>query len=213
MNKTESRIVGAMLGVLCPWLTGVLFWWTTAAIAIGGFARISERAITAAALTGLAVGAGLDALWLKRWVECFYRANLKLMSALYLAYSVIALASCMGLPLGNLVLGAVAGAYVGRRSFHAGSSEENHERLAQHAGIFTAIVTGTEAFGIGLLALNDQWVTQKLADWSHLKPAVVAGAGGTLLVVALVLILMVIQFWCTRTAARRAFCQGKKPGG
>jgi hypothetical protein len=212
MSKRETLIVALILGAVCPFLTFVAGWWTSAALYLDGVGRITERGIAFAAFAGLAVGLVADAFWLRRWVARFYRADLRFMSVLYLGCSVVAVASFMGLPLGNLALGAVAGAYVGRREFHADTGNEALERMARRAGIFTAMVTGGEALAIGILVLNERSVVQTLAAYSHLDETSVIGPAGIAFVFVLVVILMIFQFWCTRTAARRAFGWGGETG-
>lgn len=212
MSKRESLIVALILGAMCPFLTFVAGWWTSAVLYLEGVAHITERGIALAAFAGLAVGLVADAFWLRRWVAGFYRADLKFMSVLYLGCSAVAVASFMGLPLGNLVLGTLAGAYVGRREFHAATDSESLERMARRAGIFTAMVTGTEALVIGILALKELSVVRMLATISRLEQTTVAGLAGIAFVFVLVLILMIFQFWCTTAAARQVFSRGRKTG-
>ena len=213
MTKSESLVVSAILAVACPLLVGVACWWTAALLFFAGVAHLSERGIATAAFAGLAIGLGADLLWLKRWAARFYTVDLRLMGVIYLGSAAIALAFCMGLPAGNLVLGTLAGVYVGRRGFHAGASHEARERLARRAAAFTAFVTGAGALGIGLLVLHEGSAVRILAAWLPLEPATIAGPTGGMIVFALVLVLIIFQLWCTRTAARLAFGWGSNPGG
>jgi hypothetical protein len=209
MSKTESILVGVVSAILCPLLVFDFFWWTSAAAAMSGVLHLSERGIAAAALAGLGLGIIMDAVCLKVWISRFYSASLKVMMAIYLCCSVIAVASCMGLPLGNLLLGALAGLYVGRKEYHAGGSEQSLARAARRAAIFTALVTGVEALPIGLLALNERTVARLLEAGLGVDQAAIAGPAGAGLVVLGCLLLMLVQFWCTRMAARLAFGPGR----
>ena len=200
-----------MLGVLCPFLTFVAGWWTSATLSLEGVAHITERGIAIAAFTGLAAGLLIDALWLKRWVAGFYTADLVLLGVIYAGCSVVALASCMGLPLGNLLLGTLGGVYVGRRAFHSGASPAVFGRASRRAGWFTAAFTGAGAFAIGLLALREQSAVEELADLLRTDRSAIAGPTGLAVIVALVVVLIVLQFWCTSTAARVAFGRSGSP--
>ena len=67
----------------------------------------------------------------------------------------------MGIPVGNIVLGTLAGAYIGRREYHAARSGESVSKTIMKASLFTAILTGAEALPIGFLALNEGWVVEE----------------------------------------------------
>lgn len=209
MTRTERIIVGLVAGFLCPLLTFVFFWWSSATLATSRILRLSDKGIAAAALTGLALGIVLDAVYLRRWIALFYSASLKFLVPVYLCCSVIAVAFFMGLPLGNLALGALAGVYVGRREYHAGGGRESIASAARRAGAFTASITGVEALLIGLLALKEGIVVRALQAGLGMSRAAIAGPIGVGLAILAGIVLSVLQFWCTTTAARAAFGRGK----
>ena len=211
MSRRESLIVALSLGVMCPFLTFIAGWWISAALFFEGIAHIAEHGIAIVAFTGLAAGLIIDALWLKRLVAAFYTADLVLLGAVYAVCSAIALASCMGLPLGNLLLGTLGGVYVGRRAFHSGASAAVFGRASRRAGWFTAAFTGAGAFAIGILALREQSVVEVLADLLGTARSAIAGSTGLAVIVTLVVVLIVLQFWCTSTAARVAFGRSGSP--
>jgi hypothetical protein len=187
----------------------VFFWWASAALAASPIMRFPDGGIAVAALTGLALGIILDAVCLKRWIARFDSASFKLMGPVYLCCSVIAMAFFMGLPLGNLVLGTLAGAYVGRREYHSGKGQESIANTAQRVGVFIALITGVEALLIGLLAREEGIVMQVLHVGLGMNKAVLAGPMGVGLIILVCIALMVLQFWCTRKAVRFAFGRGK----
>ena len=209
MVKTESVIVGVVLGILCPLLLFVFCWWTTAAIAIAHILPIPESGVAVAAFTGLALGVILDVLYLKKWIPRFYSVDIKLLVLVYLFCSAIAIALFMGLPFGNVALGTLAGVYVGRREYHAAGSGGSFARTTRRASIFTALVAGAEALPIGLLALGEGVVLELLQVVVELDQSVITGPVGVGLVGLLCVVLMVVQFWCTRTGARLAFRFGR----
>lgn len=205
MSRAESTIVGLFIGIICPASLFVLFWWVAAALTIYGVFSIPESGIATAAFTGLGLGILLDILGLKNWITRFYSLDVKLTVLAYLFWSAVAVAFFMGLPFGNIALGTLAGLYVGRKQYYAGASRDLFARSARNVGIFTALVTGAEALPIGILALGEQTVVAGLRAIVGLDESVTTGLIGVSLVGVGCLVLMVVQFWCTRTAATLAF--------
>lgn len=208
MSRAESTIVGLFMGIMCPVSLFVLWWWVAAALGIYRVFSISDSRIATAALTGLGIGIVLDLLRLKNWITRLYSLDLKLTVLAYLFWSAVAVAFFMGLPFGNIALGTLAGLYVGRKQYHAGASENLFAGSARNVSIFTALVTGAEAFPIGVLALGEQSVVASLRAIG-LDQSLTTGLMGVGLIGVVCLALMVVQFWCTKTAAALAFRIGK----
>ena len=210
MSKVEATVIGLVIGLLCPAALFVLFWWMAAAVAIYNVLPVTDSCIAIAAFTGLAAGLALDVLYLKRWTSRFYHAGAQCMVLVYLFWSAVAVAFFMGLPFGNLVLGTLAGLYVGRRQHHAGASTDVFASAARNASVFTALVTGVEALPIGLLALREGIVLETLRATAGLAPSAASGPLGVVLVITLSVLLVVIQFASTHTAAVIAFRPGRQ---
>ncbi len=205
VSKTESIIVGSFVGVACPLSFFILGWWISATLAIYRVFPITETSIAAAALLGLCAGILLDIVFLKKWTLKFYGFGLKLIVPVYLFWSAIALASLMGLPFNNLVLGTLVGLYVGRRAHHARTNDEKFRIVARSASTLTGLVTSGETMPIAILGLKEPWVVRIIQTMTGLEESTVAGPTGIGLVVIACMILFVVQFWCTRTAAKFAF--------
>lgn len=202
MNKIEKTIITLALAITCPLLTFVAFWWSSAAIAI--FATtVPVKAIIAAAFTGLFIGVLGDILFLKRWVEAFYTAKWACLVAVYLMLSVPALALCMGIPIGNLVLGTIAGLYVGRRHLHAASESQVFVRASRKVGLFTGIVVAAVALPVGILALyaGEEEIARSALEAIGLSYSKMAGLG---FVAVLCGLLLLMQYGLARSAARLA---------
>jgi len=208
MSRAESTIVGLFIGIMCPVSLFVLWWWVAAALGIYRLLSISDSRIATAALTGSGIGIVLDVLRLKSWITKFYTLDVKLTVLAYLFWSAIAVAFFMGLPFGNIALGTLAGLYVGRKQCHAGASRDLFARSARNVGIFTALVTGAEALPIGVLALGEPIIVAGLRAIA-LDQSLTTGLMGAGLLGVGCLVLMVVQFWCTKTAAALAFRIGK----
>ena len=209
MSTAESTIVGLLIGIACPASLFVLWWWVAAALTIYHVFSIPDSGIATAAFTGLGIGIVLDILGLKNWITRFYSLDVKLTVLAYLFWSAVAVAFFMGLPFGNIALGTVAGLYVGRKQYHTGASKSLFAIGARNVSIFTALVTGAEAFPIGILALDEQSVVASLRAIVGLDQLVTTGLIGVGLVGVGCLVLMAVQFWCTRAAAAFAFRIGR----
>jgi len=207
ISRAESTIVGLFIGVMCPASLFVLWWWVAAALTIYHVFSIPESGIATAAFTGLGLGIVLDLLCLKNWITRLYSLEVKLTVLAYLFWSAMAVAFFMGLPFGNIALGTLAGLYVGRKQHHAGASGDLFARSARNVSIFTAMVTGAEALPIGILALGEPSIVAALRAIG-LDQFVTTGLLGVGLVGAGCIVLVVVQFWCTRTAATIAFRLG-----
>ena len=210
MTKTESVAVGFAVGIVCPLLLFVLFWWVTAMLTMYHILRIPESGIAVAAFTGLILGITLDVLYLRRWIPRFYDVDVRIMIVVYLCCSMIAVGFFMGVPAGNIALGALAGVYIGRREYHAARSRESVSGTFRKGSLFTAGVTGAEAFPIGLIALGEDWVVEWLQAVTGIDLWAETGLLGIALIVLLCIIMMIVQFWCTRTMAWIAFGSDKK---
>jgi lysylphosphatidylglycerol synthetase-like protein (DUF2156 family) len=205
MSKLESIIIGLVVGIACPWLTFVAFWWTAALLSLQGF-PVPEGIIKTAALTGLGLGCLLDVVFLRRWVGKFYSANLWLMATGYLALSVVAVASCMGIPAGTFSLGIAAGVYIGRRERHRQADGARAAAAFRRVALFAASVTTMAALAIGILALQSEWETLRwLENALGLNPNTFQGGGGFILIGFLCSLLFVMQYGCSRKAGGLAF--------
>ncbi|NWG12111.1 MAG: hypothetical protein HXY20_01100 [Acidobacteria bacterium] len=133
----------------------------------------------------------------------------RLAEPICLFWVMIATASFMGLPVGTLVLETLAGLYVGRRYRHAGIPADGFPRRTRKASLLVALVTGMASLGIGILALRETYILAAIQKIAGTDPgaATMVLAGGMVLV--LCLLLVALQYWCTRAAAARSFRSSK----
>jgi hypothetical protein len=211
MSKTESTIIGLFIGIICPWLTFVAFWWTTALLHLQGF-PVPEGMIKAAALTGLGLGCLLDVLFLRRWVEKFYTANLRWMIVVYLGCFVVAFASFMGFPIGTFALGILAGTYIGRREHHHRANREPAGTALSRTALLTSSLTTLAALPIGILGLQEPLVGTVFEKCSGMDRQWLDGTAGYVLVGLFCLLLFAVQHWCSRKVGLLAFGFGSKAG-
>ena len=208
MNRTESIVVGLLLGLACPLLTFVLCWWTTAVIHMC-FPRVPVQAVITAAITGLGIGIVLDIVYLQRWINVFYTANVWILVTVYLGLCTVGVAFFMGLPVGTFLLGIGANVYVGRRLHHSQTDSAAATSTLRKAAIFAAWVTTMGALPIGLLALADQGVLEFLETLLGLRQTDLQGFLGVTLVAVLCLVLFAAQYGCSRLSGQWALSLGR----
>lgn len=199
MSKTESIVIAVFLCIAGPFTSFVIAWWGSVLLGI------TEKSIPVWALTGLVLGIVVVALGLHRWVRAFYSTPKVLVIPLYLFWSAVALAFFMGLPVGLLMLGCLAGLYIGRKARHICIPAAEFNKDARKAAVFTTAVTGLASSAMGALAIQEAHTMQQLLAFVHLGSLAQTAAGRTMLVVLAVPILMGIQYWLTNKAARRGF--------
>ena len=205
MGKIEAAIVGLCLGLLAPVLLFFASWWTSVFL-------LPERAIPAAALSGLAIGLLLDVLFLRGWVRRAYRLPAGLLVVAYLASSLIVFAISMGVPVLNAGLGIAAGAYVGRKLRHGGVDREKLLAGARRVSLFTTLVIAlicTLSATIALVSPSTPSDVQRMSQ--HLLPWQLPVTRSTILGLILLggLALILLEYWLTMAAALTSYRLGK----
>ncbi|MCJ7728290.1 MAG: hypothetical protein MUO27_00155 [Sedimentisphaerales bacterium] len=133
MGKIESLILGMFFGIVplaAFFMATVLF----AAIVFG------KETLGPWTLWSLLPGFLIDVLFLKRWVKNAYTMNAKAIGAVYVFYSVCALGFFMGIPIGNIFLGILAGIYSARRFSLTSHNRPNAGDYFKRTAIFSAAV-------------------------------------------------------------------------
>ena len=123
MSKTESLLVGVFLCLTVPFVFFVAGWWGSAGLYLYHVIAIPEKGIAVCAFAGLALGIAVTVLKLRRWVAGFYAAPHSITVPFYLFWFAVMTAFFMGVPLGNVALGALVGLYVGRRARRSSHGE------------------------------------------------------------------------------------------
>ena len=201
MSRWEKVLVGGFIGAAVPFTLMVIGWWGSASLLMAGLLSVTDAQIALVAWLGLALGLLLDFALLRRWVGVFYQVDLRLLAPLYLFWTAVATAFFMGLPLGNLLLGTAAGAYVGRRVVNVAVPGPDGRRLVGCTSLFTAGVTSAAALGIGLLAVREPYTLAPLRRLLGLDQTTAILTVDLAIVAAAVVLLAVIQFWLTRLSA------------
>ncbi|UCG56388.1 MAG: hypothetical protein JSU70_16185 [Phycisphaerales bacterium] len=201
MNRLESFVIGSTLAVATPLLLLILCWFCVIILALD---RIPDSAVIALLIASILAGIVIDICCVRRWVRGFYRANMALMVSLFLICSLFSIAMFMGVPIGNLALGVVAGLYVGRRSHHAAREPEAFAAASRRVALLAAGVVGAVALPVGFLALfaGEEQIARSLVEATGVPYSGPAGIG---LILILCGVLMLLQYWLTRGAAILAY--------
>jgi hypothetical protein len=200
MSKIEYLLSGIVLGTFFPGAIMIFFWWLPATLTIYRIIYIPDLYIMISSLTGLAIGVIIDILVLKKIIPKFYDLNKYLLIITYLFCSVFAVSSFMGLPIGNLFLGLIAGLYIGRKCYHL---TQNHSSYLQNMKIvsnFTAFITSFEGLLIGLLVLNDKSVIISTNQFLGMQMFSANQIGNILIIIFLCILLYLLQFFLTKAA-------------
>jgi hypothetical protein len=197
MGALESRIVGAFIAVLVPMCLFFAAWWSVIGV-------VSERYLPVCALGGLLLGIVLDAFFLRRWTAHAYEMRLLPLMFLYVFVSVVTYAVFMGTVVLNLIPGIVAGAYMGRRLFHAGVAGEQARTAVRRTGSFAAFVIACAAGFSAYLVLRHPFAGSDLERMFLLKFTVTR-----FMIIALVAAgwpaLVLCQYGLATKAARIAY--------
>ncbi len=206
----ERAAIYLFFFVATPVTLLVAGWWGAAALAMYARLPISDEQIAACAWGGLALGLALSISRTGTWLRRFYHIPLRLAAALYAFWCAIATAWFMGLPFGNLLLGACAGAYMGRRAVYATAGKPKSSNVARHTALFAACFTALAALGIGVLAIREPYTlafARRILGTARFMPD---GSADVVLVALAVAGLLALQYGITWLAARVA---SRLPGG
>ena len=132
-------------------------------------------------------------------MAAFYTVNWCWVAAVYLGLSAIALALCMGVPLGTFAVGTIGGVYLGRRLRHAQADLNMASRTLTSGALCTASLTAALALPIGLMALHEPIVVRAAGAFG-LEPGTISGPAGQVWMVMICLALFALQFCSTRAA-------------
>jgi len=192
-GKIESIILGMFFGVgplvfcfLATMITTAIFW--------------GKESFGPWALWSLVPAIIIDVFYLKKWVRRAYQINNKVLSVIYLFYSVVALGMGMGIPILNFVLGIMADVYAARRMHLAGADEERRKQAFRKTAMFCAVALALMCCLMTLLGIVGKVPGSKfetpLLSFTFTLPiftAVVLTGGAT---------MVLLQYWLTLTAAK-----------
>jgi hypothetical protein len=208
MNKLESTLICIAMGAMPPLLLFFVTWWSAYGIALAMQSlmgnSLSEKAIAASALAGLAGGVLLDCFFLKRWAGNVYRLRVPFLVAAYIGCAIFGFAACMGVPVLHPLLGVLAGLYVGRRLAHSGAEPAEGRQAVRRVARFAAVVMFIICVLSAAIALVNPTTPGELQRLFH-APFNISWTmvGGLILVGGAILIS--VQYWLAWAAATLAY--------
>lgn len=132
LTRADRALLGVLYAPVAPVGLAVAGAWL--AMPLAGTAGAGP-----AALLGLAAGAAVDVAVLRRWVARGFRAPAPMLVGVYAFYSFVTFAVFMGMPVPQLALGLVAGAFAGRGRRDVGRTRA---LTVAAAGTLTAVAAG-----------------------------------------------------------------------
>ena len=205
MNRKELIIIRFGLGFTIPLIIFVIFWWSISLVNIYNIVTISELYIKVISIIGIFTGIIVDILYLRRISDMIYRINIPFLIVIYLFCSIMTVAFFMGIPIGNLILGIIAGIYIGRR-YH--NNQRNHlefKTVLKNVAIFTASVTTFEALSIGILALQEKSSIIAINQFIGREILLTNTFVDFAIIIFLCIVLFIIQYFFTKISSRYAF--------
>lgn len=141
----------------------------------------------------------IDVLFLKKWTKNAYQMNAKIIGGLYAFYSICALGFFMGIPIGCIFLGVLAGVYAGRRVSLAGNNRISNRDYFRKVAVFSSAVM------VLICALITLWaIAGKMIGYRVEVPIAFTLTAPVFWAVVFIggAFLVLLQYWLTSTAAK-----------
>jgi hypothetical protein len=165
LGGVERLFMQVMIGLVPPVFFFLLGWW-------GSLPFAPEESIKFFALGGLALGLFIDILFMRRWLPKAYSLPVGWFVAFYLFYSIAMFGFFMGVPIFNLILGAVGGYYVGICLRYADKDKGAVERSARRTAFFTAGVLAVACIASWVIASLDASLAANIQGMFNLSKAI-----------------------------------------
>ncbi len=197
MRKIESLTIGCILGVgpILFCLITIFFIAKTAGV-------LTDTTGPYLALAALIIGLIIDVIFLKRWVRNAYQFNNKILAAIYIFYSIVALGMCMGVPILNFGVGILAGIYIARRLYYTHAEQDVCKASIKKTALFSAAVMMAMCCLTGMWALIGGMIGSRfespIVSFTFTIPILIA------IVLAGGLFLSVLQYGLTYITAKLA---------
>jgi hypothetical protein len=192
----RTRIITyIVVGLFLPVSLSVGAWW------ISSFLYMVKIITSHSQVIGISagfMGAGMiiNLFYLKKLAEKFFDYNIKILLIINLFWSFILIGAFGGFPVGNLVIGAVTGLYMGTRK-----RLKNEAISSKKISLFTALLTGGLS---GLIVLFQITASVAGGGTGHIENFSQRFIYGGLLILSAILVGFV-QYYITKFSFKFAF--------
>ncbi len=202
MKSVEAIIIKLLSWTVIPIILFIISWWGLALIQILNIYDISDKIIAYFAISGMFTGIIISIFTHKYLFSNFYKLPYLYLSLLYIFFSTVGFAFLMGIPILVILLGVFAGIYIGRRLYQTNSYLE---KIVKRVNIFSSLVTGFWVLFICFLVRKDVAFNQ---EYAGIGIDILSGALGMLIIIIIVLLFILIQYFLTNVACKLTYKMG-----
>jgi hypothetical protein len=153
-------------------------------------------------IAGLLTGLLIDVFYLIRLMKNLFYLPGWVLVGFYLFYNVTIYGFFMGFPVFNLVMGAVAGYYFGRRINYKNITSPQRETINRKVSLFTAMVMLLICISTGLMAISEKTMGVELQNMFRIKFEITKS-----MIIGIILIggfaLIIGQYYVTKLVMRK----------
>ena len=160
MNRFDNVFGGILIGIIIPILTLCTFWW-------GSY--LLDLYIQFWAISGIILGIVIDIIFLSKLLRRFYYLSTISLALLYLFYSIGMFGFFMGVPIFNIVLGIIAGIYIGRRMKVRRQEKEVFQKSLRQTAGFSFVVLLIICLSSAFIAITDPYTGVNLQGMLNLS--------------------------------------------
>ncbi|HPO04139.1 MAG TPA: hypothetical protein PLV37_01310 [Bacillota bacterium] len=160
MNRFDNVFGGILIGIIIPILTLCTFWW-------GSY--LLDLYIQFWAIFGIILGIVIDIIFLSKLLRRFYYLSTISLALLYLFYSIGMFGFFMGVPIFNIVLGIIAGIYIGRRMKVRRQEKEVFQKSLRQTAGFSFVVLLIICLSSAFIAITDPYTGANLQGMLNLS--------------------------------------------
>jgi hypothetical protein len=192
MNRSDKFIMSLFFGFIILITPFCLLWWSCYLLSLN---------IQIGIIIGLFIGIILNILYLSKIVSNSFNINYNILGILYFIYSIGMFGFFMGVPVFNILLGIVAGWYIGRRMKINHCDYITFKKIINKVNIFCLINLIIVCIASSIIALNDKYTAANLEGMFNLNfqltNSMLLGIiliGGTLLILIQFLAIKLISY-------------------
>jgi len=156
MKRFEKIFFGILIGSAFPLFLGLL------SVIIWFYFDSSEKHAPFYLLAGLILGLFIDLKNLNGWMNNRYNLPVWFLIAMYLFYNVLLFGFFMGFPVFNILMGVVAGIYIGHSFVFKKTHRIKDSVIIKNVSVFTGIVMILICISSAIIALAGNGVGKDL---------------------------------------------------